>query len=888
MRPIAVLVLLASTVQGMIFAPIVAAQETKPAWIGSREGVCDGLPPQWEALDVHGNTVQPWGRQYLFDGLPGPTAVAALGESILARPMRFVARVRGREVAWRSESTQTVKLHDGAAEVTTLATADGLQLKGEIRVEFDGMIRADWQIVSAVETTLDTLCFEMPYKASLVKYLYTYPGSWGSARNAGSAPKEPLNLKFMPYLWMGDEQRGLCWFSESDKNFSNDDPEKVIQIVPGETETILRVNLVTKPKTLGADSPLEYTFGFQATPVRDNPKDVWDYRICHHGDYGIEDKPYFMPMQLRYPTDGNLNPDAGTIEAWVRVNFDPTKEIADPQKRGEMNVDLLDITLPDASAKMGFYWNIDDRGMRTYFRQGADFPFIAGAKCDWKQGEWHHVAVTWGDAVRVWVDGKKTAENAYSGGLKAFEKGAAIVFYIMPGTFDLGGVRVSDIARDAFATDAPPADDEHTRLLDGFDKLLSGAAQTQPAKGSAGTLVNVATASGKWGQCLIPAEAAAKTTTLDRLAELGVRTVCFHEHWTDIQNYTSTTHGEELKKLVTACHERGIRLLLYFGYEISDIAPEWAEYSDACLTAPRAGGYHRLPEQHAYIVCYRSMWQDFMAYGIAKMMDDYGIDGVYLDGTANPWPCANTKHGCGYVKEDGSIAPVYPIFSTREMMKRIWTLVKTRKPEGLVNVHQSTCMTIPTLAFATSYWDGEQFGGIPRGSRALDVLPLDAFRCEFMGRQWGVPSEMLCYNQPYTYSEATSFALLHDVLVRGGLGGALEMESKLWKAMETFGRHEAQWHPYWDDQKFVQTDGNDTKVSLYTRGKQGVVAVVSNLGQERRTVHATLQLDALGLSGTLEGKDVVNECAVPISGDGGISFDLNALDFRVVLITSKE
>jgi hypothetical protein len=673
MRSILALACLTAILCAAFYAPPAVADEDNPEWLHSKEGLCGGLPPQWEPVTTDGNSIRPWGRQYLFDGLPAPASVTALGESIILRPMALVAKVKGQEVAWSGKRTETVKINDGTAEVTTEASANGLQLKGRIRVEFDGMIRADWQIAAAEEITLDALSLEIPYRSPMVKYLYTYPGSWGSARNAGSAPREPLNLKFMPYLWLGDEKCGLCWFSESDRNFSNDDPEKVIQIIPGEAETLLRVNLISKPKTVGKDRPLEYSFGFQATPVRDNPQDVWDYRICHHGSYGIEDK---------------------------------------------------------------------------------------------KQ-------------------------------------------------------------------------------------------DTQ-------------------------------TSTLDRLAELGVRTVCFHEHWTDIQNYTSTTHGEELKRLVKSCHERNIRLLLYFGYLMSDLAPEWAKYSEECLAAPRGGEYDRKPEQHCFIVCYRSVWQDFMAHGIAKMMDDYDIDGVYLDGTANPWPCANTKHGCGYTKEDGTTAPCYPIFSTREMMKRIWTLVKTRKPDGLVNVHQSTCMTIPTLAFATSYWDGEQFGGIQRGPWSLDVLPLDAFRCEFMGRQWGVPSEMLCYGQPYSYSEATSFALLHDVLVRGSLGGGLEMESKLWNAFEKFGRHQAQWIPYWDNQKYVQTDGNDTKVSLYTRQDKGTIAVISNLGKERRTVQATLKLDALGLPGAVETKDVINECTVPISAEGVLSFDLNALDFRAVLITSEK
>jgi hypothetical protein len=33
------------------------------------------------------------------------------------------------------------------------------------------------------------------------------------------------------------------------------------------------------------------------------------------------------------------------------------------------------------------------------------------------------------------------------------------------------------------------------------------------------------------------------TTLLDFMAQSGVRTICFHEHWTDIQNYPATTRS---------------------------------------------------------------------------------------------------------------------------------------------------------------------------------------------------------------------------------------------------------------------------------------------------------------------------------------------------------
>ena len=66
-------------------------------------------------------------------------------------------------------------------------------------------------------------------------------------------------------------------------------------------------------------------------------------------------------------------------------------------------------------------------------------------------------------------------------------------------------------------------------------------------------------------------------------------------------------------------------------------------------------------------------------------------------------------------------------------------------------------MTIPTLAFATSYWDGEQPRGIPRGHWSLDLLPLDAFAVSSWAIN-GVCRPALCYEQPYTYSEAMSFS----------------------------------------------------------------------------------------------------------------------------------
>ena len=371
-------------------------------------------------------------------------------------------------------------------------------------------------------------------------------------------------------------------------------------------------------------------------------------------------------------------------------------------------------------------------------------------------------------------------------------------------------------------------------------------------------------------------------TLLDHLASRSVATICFHEHWTDIQNYTSTTREKDLKGLVAACHEHGIQLLLYFGYLMSDIAPEWSKYHDQCLVLPRTGDYQRQPKQTAYMVCYQSAWQDFLADGINKMMERFGINGVYLDGTSEPWGCANTHHGCGYKKPDGSIGPTYSFFATREMMRRIYTIVKRHNPKGQVNVHQSTCMTIPTLSFATSYWDGEQLQGLARRSNVFEVLPLDTFRAEFMGHNWGVPAELLWYSSgPFHRGEAEAMALLHDIPVRPSGMDDLATLSRLWTAREEFGCHRAAWLPYWENEKYVRSSPAGVKVSLHNRPGQGLLATIANTGLQTCQAEVALDLEALRQPAAVAAHNIVTGKGLSLSS-GRLSISLGPLEYAIL------
>jgi hypothetical protein len=221
------------------------------------------------------------------------------------------------------------------------------------------------------------------------------------------------------------------------------------------------------------------------------------------------------------------------------------------------------------------------------------------------------------------------------------------------------------------------------------------------------------------------------------------------------------------------------------------------------------------------------------------------------------------------------------------MMKRIYTIVKRHDPRGQVNVHQSTCMTIPTLAFATSYWDGEQLQSVKRQPAAGEVLPLDAFRTEFMGHNWGVPAELLHYRSgPFKRSESMAMALLHDVPVRPGSMADLDRLARLWRAFDELGRKEAKWLPYWENAKYVRCSPQGVKASLYNRPGKGLLAVVANSGPKQCRAEVAFDLGSLKQPGKLIARDVLTGSEVAIH-NGRLEVPLESLGFVVVRVGPK-
>lgn len=314
----------------------------------------------------------------------------------------------------------------------------------------------------------------------------------------------------------------------------------------------------------------------------------------------------------------------------------------------------------------------------------------------------------------------------------------------------------------------------------------------------------------------------------DRIKRLGVTTLILHEKWNQVQNYWKLTKCTErrLRTIIEECHKRGIKVVPYFGYEISTLADIWYDkaekYSRKGSEMNKGLGWYRFPAQREHPVCYNSSIADEFTAGIEKLVDDFGFDGIYLDGTGMVWDCKNTAHGCGYYDEKGNLKPTYPIFGVRRLLKNLYNIFEKRGKT--INCHVSDCICTAGISFAHALWLGEyiQYSLVKFGA---DEMPEGYLRSTHNGRNIGIPTEFIVYeNKPvWSFDNALAFSLVNGVLPRpNDIEKPLEKMSEIWKIIDNFPISDSQWNPYYKPEKMpFKCDSGQVKISGYRYSKDG-------------------------------------------------------------------
>ncbi|MCX7598827.1 MAG: DUF6067 family protein, partial [Armatimonadetes bacterium] len=409
------------------------------------------------------------------------------------------------------------------------------------------------------------------------------------------------------------------------------------------------------------------------------------------------------------------------------------------------------------------------------------YPILFGThQPDWQKGQRHLLTLSWGDQLAIYVDGKLQGAGPYRGTRPTPLAGAMLEFR---GEFALDAIKITDQPYVEGAEILPVAD-EHTLLLDTFSRIEGR--ETRPersAGGAGGQLIGTFTLEqGQWGQELVFPEIPAGPKGVN--VYYTVRELSNHV----VEMWALRSLGDEI--FVPAVRWR---------FKIGDV-----------VAGESGGGYPWLQEHlvSGYVPAWRqplwdddhdaailtqglSRWHNYYVEGLRWLMENTGVDGLYLD-------------GIGY---------------DREIMKRVRKVMYRANPESRINFHGGNDYdffdrrisvanrNLEHFPYISNLWFGEFFD--------YNRSP-DYWLVEISGIPFGLTSEMLEYGtggNPYRG------------MVYGMTGRLHPSAPYMWRFWDEFGIQDAEWIGYWSPRCPVKTDHPGVLATAYVKPGKTLIAL---------------------------------------------------------------
>lgn len=814
----------------------------KPPWLSTKAGLPLGILPPWTPMKVRGKTIEMLGKRVTFQDLGLPATIFSAGAEMLASPIRIRLATSGRRMRWQSKQCRVTEQAADHVRLESVWHSPRLDLRVTSNVEYDGFCWNELTLIPRGPVQVSQLALEVPFRPEVCRYAYE-----GHAQAAHALSPRGLRRPLGSNLWLGDESRGLAWLTESMEWVQAKDRGRQVEIIPGAQATLWRSTFLDTPTKLKA--PYTARFALHITPAK--PVSLRKSRIFHGAYYGLAQDQ--ATGQLRIPAKGHLDLAQGTLECWVQPTFDP-RETYDPKLDRSAYNRMFFILSSDASESLILYYNADDRSLRVVTtKPGGEYPIVLGGPAPLPPRAWSYVGLSWGDKMRLNINGQ-VAELEVKGSIGGRIEEATLDFTLAH--FNLDELHLSKNQRPwEGLPQAPFSADAETLFLDHFEELSPEAAISDQA----------VLKEGKFGQGL----GSHPETRLDQLAREGKRIVIFHENWSRYQGYPDLEQILKLKEIAEACHARGMLFLVYFCQLMSDAAPEWKGMENDFMALPERMWYQRndIP-QNCYVSCLNGPYGDLLLEGIAKLADEAGIDGVYMDGTTVPWECANPTHpGCGKAQPDGTYLPHQPLRAIRHFMKRLRNIFVQRRQKFFLDAHTGGCINIATQSFCDGYYDGEHLVRYKPGFR----LAPEAYLTGYHGQQFGFRGEFL--PNRHTMDQALAIALIHDTAVRG-------QPPVVDQAWDDYEDALTRYLPYWKKSLLYTVRPETVLGSVYLKPSQALIVLGS---QTERTVDCEIELAGLlrKLPAGVQAWDAITRERLP-AADGMLQFPMPGRSWRMI------
>ncbi len=288
--------------------------------------------------------------------------------------------------------------------------------------------------------------------------------------------------------------------------------------------------------------------------------------------------------------------------------------------------------------------------------------------------------------------------------------------------------------------------------------------------------------------------------------------------------------NEKLKSLVDHWHKKNWKVKIYYTVrELSNYLTEiWALRSlgNEVLADGEGGGYQWLQEHlvdhykyqwythigdgivdAAILNSGESRWYNYYLEGLAWLLKEIDIDGLYLDDFSYD----------------------------RRILKRMRKIMESIKPEKChIDVHSNNAFTrgpanqyLEIYPYIDRTWYGEGFN--------FDLMPADFWLSEVSGVPFGIVNELLLHRSVNKGRRGMVFAMVP----RG--------DWEMWKFWDAFGIRDAKMIGYWEDTPAVTTDNKFVKATSYIKNGEGLIVLGSWLS-EPTSIRLIVNWEEFGLN----------------------------------------
>jgi hypothetical protein len=297
-------------------------------WEGNKLGITDKVLPPFTPVVVSGTSVGVVQREYKVNGLGLPDSVRSQGRELLAGPI-ILKTGDGQTLSGNGKFTRK---NQQAATFEGKASGPGVSIKTRTTTEYDGCMKVELDLLpSAKPQEVKSMWLEIPIKDSEAP-LWHVSTSALRVNPAGTTPEGVGDIwdsrrfadgnwygNFKPYIWLGGEGRGICWFADNDRgwelNVDQKNPDNSVPCLVLHREKgilTLRVNIIQKPVTI--TEPRHIVFGLMASPAKPMPSDWrrtnFGYSCEGYGNINWMGAEYWgadHTCPCKYPRNGDMS-----------------------------------------------------------------------------------------------------------------------------------------------------------------------------------------------------------------------------------------------------------------------------------------------------------------------------------------------------------------------------------------------------------------------------------------------------------------------------------------------------------------------------------------------------------------------------------------------------